>query len=142
MEDIFLPDADALRLREEGNVFFRDGDYQQALDKYSAALNGWPDSTTILAGANVNVIPALLNHAACALELGDRVAGHGPDRQQLYANAIRDATRAMEFGGGPGLGVERGAGGNGREDGGERDARADCGVGPELLLRGLTLPQW
>ena len=107
MEDMFLPDADAQSLREEGNAFFRDGDYQQALEKYSAVLNGWPDSTTILTGGYVHVVPALLNRAACALELGDRVAGHGRDRQQLYANAIRDSTQAMEFGLGPGGAVAK-----------------------------------
>ena len=94
-----VPDVDAQRFREEGNACFRSKDYQQALDKYTAALNGWPDSTTFLHGIMANVVPALLNRAACALELGDRATGRGRDRQQLYEHAIRDTEEAIEFGG-------------------------------------------
>lgn len=94
-----VPDVDARRFREEGNACFRSKDYQQALDKYTKALNGWPDSTTVLHGKIDNVVPALLNRAACALELGDRATGHGRDRQQLFEHAIRDTDKAIEFGG-------------------------------------------
>lgn len=94
----FLPDKDAQRFREEGNALFRSGDYQKAFEKYSAAMNGWPDLTAELRGKHANVIPALLNRAACALELGDRAGGYGSGRQQLYECAVRDTTQALQFG--------------------------------------------
>lgn len=96
----FLPETDARRFREQGNTLFRSGDYQKAFEQYSAALNGWPDSTAVLQGKIANVVPALLNRAACALELGDRAGGHGSinSRQRLYEYALRDTTQALQSG--------------------------------------------
>ena len=89
------------RLKAEGNIFFQQGQYEKAIQKYDLALGG-PESTGNGMALGISTT-LLLNRSACHLVLADRApAGVGlggetetGSKLDMYCSAVDDAQSAL-----------------------------------------------